>query len=512
MRTRPPATARVRARLAATLLVCGLVGGCTSLHEYIANGFKVGPNYTPPPAAVANEWIDAADKRVRSETDDLSLWWKVFNDPVLEDLIGSAYRQNLSLRAAGFRVLQARAQLAIDQGNLLPQVQKMTGDFSRYAFSEETANNILNVPGTRRYFSQWDYGFVLGWELDFWGKFRRAVEAGAANLDASVDNYDDVLVTLLADVATYYTQIRTTELRIKFAKDNAEIQRKTFKIAETRFKTGGGAKLDMVQAHSTLAQTEAQVPELEIALRQANNRLCILLGIPPEDLKSKLGPAPIPAAPPEVAVGIPADLLRRRPDVRRAERQAAAQCAEIGVAEAEFYPHIAIGGTIDYSAANFKDLFRATAFNGQVGPSFQWNILNYGRILNNVRLQDAHFQELVAAYQNTVLIANQDVENGLVTFLRAQERTKYQAEAVENQEEAVKLITTQYETGGVDFTRVTQIQQTLVEQQDTLAQARGEIALGLIQTYRALGGGWQVRGTDSAPPSPIDGAPDGHDK
>jgi NodT family efflux transporter outer membrane factor (OMF) lipoprotein len=516
MRSKPAATARVRVRLVAFLLLSGLVGGCTSLHEYIANGFKVGPNYAPPPAPVANEWIDAADKRVRSEADDLSQWWKLFNDPMLDDLIGYAYRQNLSLRAAGFRVLQARAQLAIDQANLLPQAQKMVGDFTRYGISEEIANSILNFQGTTRFFSQWDYGFILGWELDFWGRFRRAVEAGSASLDASVDNFDDVLVTLLGDVATYYTQIRTTELRIKYARDNVEIQRETFKLAEARFKAMAVDELDVDQARSTLAQTEAQIPELEIALRQANNRLCILLGIPPENLKSRLGPAPIPAAPPEVAVGIPADLLRRRPDVRRAERQAAAQSAEIGVAEAEFYPHIAIAGTIDYSAANFKDLFRATAFNGQVGPAFQWNILNYGRILNNVRVQDAHFEELVAVYQNTVLNASQDVENGLVTFLRAQERTKFQAESVEFAEKAVKIALTKYKAGTIDFTRVTQIQQTLVDQQDTLAQARGEIALGLIQTYRALGGGWQIRGTgcqrglpapETLPPPQLETAP-----
>ena len=214
-----------------------------------------------------------------------------------------------------------------------------------------------------------------------------------------------------------------------------------------------------------------------------------------EELKNKLAAAPIPTAPPEVAIGIPADLLRRRPDVRRAERHAAAQCAQIGVAEAEFYPHIAVSGTIQYSAQNFKDLFTGTALNGNVGPLFQWNILNYGRIRNNVRLQDAHFEELVAAYQNTVLRAGEDVENGLVTFLRAQERSRHQGESVDFAEKAVKIGLAKYKAGTLDFTRVTQIQQNLVQQQDTLAQARGEIALGLVQVYKALGGGWQLRCT-----------------
>ncbi len=200
-----------------------------------------------------------------------------------------------------------------------------------------------------------------------------------------------------------------------------------------------------------------------------------------------------------MAVGIPADLLRRRPDVRRAERQAAAQSAQIGIAEADFYPHISILGNIGYSAAEFKNLFTANAVTGSIGPSFQWNVLNYGRILNNVRLQDATFNELVVAYQNSVLNANREVEDGLVTFLRGQERTQFQKESVDFAEKAVKTVMAQYDAGVVDFTRVTQIQQNLVLQQDTLAQAQGEIALGLITVYRALGGGWQLRLTGCTP-------------
>jgi outer membrane protein TolC len=218
-----------------------------------------------------------------------------------------------------------------------------------------------------------------------------------------------------------------------------------------------------------------------------------LLGIPPQDLQARLGSGTIPTAPPEVAAGIPADLLRRRPDVRRAERQAAAQSAQIGIADAEFYPHISINGTIGVSAENFKDLFREKALAGTVGPGFTWNILNYGRIHNNVRLQDARFQELVTTYQNTVLSAAQDVENGLVTFLRANEREKKQKQSVDDETEAAKVALAQYEAGAIDVTTVTLLQQNLVGLEDTLAQAQGEIAMGLIQVYRALGGGWDLR-------------------
>jgi NodT family efflux transporter outer membrane factor (OMF) lipoprotein len=273
------------------------------------------------------------------------------------------------------------------------------------------------------------------------------------------------------------------------------LQRETLKIVEARFIAKTVTKLDLAQARSTLEQTEATIPQLETTLRVFNNELCTLLGIPPEELRAKLGLGPIPTAPADVAVGIPADLLRRRPDVRKAERQAAAQSAEIGVAEAEFYPHIAISGSIGYSAEHFKDLFTSPALMGSIGPAFQWNILNYGRILNGVHLQDAKLQELVASYQNTVLSAAQDVENGLVTFLDAQQRTKFQAASVKDAEEAVQIAVAQYKAGVVDFTRVTQLEQNLVTQQDTLAQAQGEIVTGLIQVYKALGGGWQIRET-----------------
>jgi NodT family efflux transporter outer membrane factor (OMF) lipoprotein len=466
------------------------LAGCTSLSEYVHNGFKVGPNYRTPPAPVAQNWIDADDKRLRNDSDDLSKWWGVFKDPVLDSLIGCAYRQNLSLRVAAFRVLEARAQMLIDVGNLFPQTQTITGDYTRNVISKK----IANVPGTlsKRFFDQWNYGFNLSWEIDFWGRLRRAVESDAASLDASVFNYDDVLVTLLGDVATNYVTYRTTEQRIKYAKENVVLQRKTLEIVEGQLKVGIVGELDVAQARSTLEQTEATIPEFEITLRLAANQLCILLGIPPQDLQARLGPGSIPTAPAEVAVGIPADLLRRRPDVRRAERQAAAQSAQIGIAEAEFYPHISVNGTIGYAAQYFKDLFTPQALTGSVGPSFTWNVLNYGRIYNNVRLQDARFQELVATYQNTVLSAARDVENGLVTFLRAQQRAKFQGASAADSKRAVTIALAQYESGVIDLTRVTLLQQNLVGLEDTLAQAQGEIATGLIQAYRGLGGGWEI--------------------
>jgi NodT family efflux transporter outer membrane factor (OMF) lipoprotein len=465
--------------------------GCTPLAEYVQNGFKVGPNYRKPDAAVASDWIDASDKRVRTDSDDLSKWWTVFNDPVLNDLICDAYNQNLTLREAGYRVLQARAQLGIAIGEIFPQSQAMTGDFFREASSGETGSK-------QRFFSRWDYGFTLSWELDFWGRFRRAVESNRANLQASVADYDDVLVTLLSDVASAYVLYRTTEERIKYATKNINIQTKVLEITKASFDAGKSTKIDVDQAESTLYATQAGIPELEITLRTANNQLCTLLGIPPEQLKARLGKALIPVAPVDVAVGIPADLLRRRPDVRRAERLAAAQCAQIGVAVSDFYPHITIDGTVDYQATRFKDLFSGRALSGSVGPSFRWDILQYGRLLNNVRLQDAHFLELVEAYKQSVLNANQETENGLVTFLKAQERFKLQKKSVDAGQEALDTVQKMY-PDKVDFTRVAQLLQNQVVLEDTLAQVQGEIATGLISVYKGLGGGWEIRCTGCTP-------------
>lgn len=475
----------------ASVVAIGLaLSGCTGPAEYIRNRFKVGPEYSPPPTPVAEQWIDAADARVRRDSADLSRWWTILKDPVLNSLIADAYSQNLSLREAGCRVLEARAELGIAAGLLFPQQQDAVGSYSRRAAS--LGSTSVPVFGSR-YSSLWTGAFNLAWEIDFWGRFRRAVAAADKQLDASVENYDQVLVTLLGDVATYYVQARVLETQIGLFRANARLQREILRIVEARFDAGRVSELDVDQAKSTLAQTEAQIPSLEISRRQATNRLCVLLGMPPSQLDERLGTSVIPEPPPEVIVGIPAELLSRRPDVRRAERTAASQSEQIGIAQADFYPYISISGTLGYSASEFSQLFRSRAFTGSVGPSFQWNILNYGRIANNVRLQDAVFQELVLSYQNTVLLAAEEVENGIVTYLKAQERAKLLDESVLNQEKAVKVVVAQYKVGTADFTRVAQIEQDLVTQQNQAAQAHGQIVTGLIQVYRALGGGWEIR-------------------
>jgi NodT family efflux transporter outer membrane factor (OMF) lipoprotein len=474
-------------RVGVLALLLSIAGGCTSLREYIGNGFKVGPNYCTPPAPVAEAWIDAADKRVRSDEDDLAGWWTIFGDPLLDRLMVTAYQENLTLRQAGYRIMAARARLGIATGEFFPQAQFADGSLQRIA------------AGTTN-FNQLNLGFASAWELDFWGRFRRAILAAEDTLDASVFDYDDVLVTLLSDVASSYVTIRTAQERIRLLSNLIELQEDVLAFIDERLAAGfaGVTELDRAQARSNLRQSLAQRDALEVILRTAQNQLCILLGRPATDITAMLASAPntsIPVTPEYVVVGIPADLLRRRPDVRRAERLAAAQAERIGIAETDWYPAISISGNLGWQAAELSQLFSPQNFNGSMGPSFRWNLLNYGRILNNVRLQDAQFRELVVAYQNLVLQADLEVENGIVTFLQAQDQTRNLAISVDEAYVALEVIAAQYQAGlaGVDFNRYAVIQQALVQQQDSWAQSRGQIAQGLIAVYRALGGGWQIR-------------------
>ena len=331
------------------------------------------------------------------------------------------------------------------------------------------------------------------WELDFWGRFRRAIEAADAELNASVEEYDDVLVTLLADVGTNYVEYRTLEKRLELARASVQLFGEMLQVPKARFQADESNRVAYDLAQANLAQAQALVASLEISQRQASNRLCILLGMTPRDLAKELGQMPIPQAPAEVAIGIPADLIRRRPDVRRAERQAAAQCAVIGIAESEFYPHISLTGSLGWSAEDLDDLFTKESFNGAAGPAFRWNILNYCRLRNDVRYQDARFQELVTAYQQTALRAAGEAEDAIVFFLKSQDRVKALDASAAAWRDGTSLLDTQYRGQMIDYTPVGYFAQNLLEQQDQATQAQGDVALALVEIYRAIGGGWQVR-------------------
>ena len=479
-------------------LLVFVFGGCT----------MVGPDYIKPSAPEPQEWLQSSDAKIESKAADFSKWWTVFDDPILNALVESAYRQNLTLQSTGIRILQARAQLGIAIGDQYPQTQQATGD----ATAERSSRNLPNAASAERFAYVYDVGFDVAWELDFWGKFRRAVQAGVADLQASIADYDDNLVFLTSEVARVYIALRTSEERLKVAYDNVRIQAESLRLAQAQFDAGAVTELDVFQSRALLRSTEATIPGFETDIRQAKNALAILLGKLPGEIDAMLsGPGRLPPMPAEIGAGIPAELLRRRPDIRLAERQLAAQSAQIGVAKADLYPSFSLFGSIGYTTAGstnppqsrnagLGELLKNNSFGYSVGPSITWNLFNYGRITNRIRVEDARFQQLAVDYENTVLQAVQEVEDAMIAFLRSQDQVAFLAGAVEAYSNAVNLSTRQYKEGDVDFQRVLDAQQNLVQQQDNLVTTTGDVGLNLISLYKALGGGWEMRaGKDFVP-------------
>jgi len=543
--------------------------GCSAVSEWVHNGFKVGPNYEPPPSPVPNQWIDTNDPKVRQGDPNLCAWWDVFDDPILTELLHDSYANNLTIRAAGLQILQAQIARFIAKSELLPQAQNAILGYTRNmasgtggspigpgasfgtALSPASTLSPVTAPSTpitgatptgtgtttstssfgvtgsatptgggaavTRFFNNMSTSLNASWELDFWGLFRRNLEAANASLDQSVNNYDEMMVLLLANVATQYVEIRTLQRRLELARGNVALQEPLVAAYKTRYMAGMlNAYPGYYQLLSNLENTRALIPQLEISLRQANNQLCILLGQPVHDLLGELGDGtvPDPADPKKrmvriprprdvsVVVGIPGEFLLRRPDVRAAEDQLKIQSAQIGIAVAEMLPHIGINGSIGLASNNFQRLFEGRSFTGGIGPTLTWNIFNYGRLLANVRFQNVQYRQFVATYQQAVLNANQDAENSLIAYLRTWDQAEHLQLSADAAVNLTNYLVTQYEGGylppGAADTAafITQLFTAVnfrVTQQDAAAQAEGNIALNLILLYRAMGGGWQIR-------------------
>lgn len=481
-------TSEVQIHWSATLIlaVTILVSGCMTL----------GPDFKAPTVDIEPDWLDAADPMISDQLPAHPEWWRIFNDPVLDKLIDTARSDNLTLRSAAVRILQARAQLGIATGSKYPQVQTTTGSAAAVKLSRNATDN---VPLLEDRFAAYSWDFNLTWEADLWGRYTRLIESASAQLDATVASYDGVMIALVAEVARTYVLIRTVEDQLELTRGNIRIQTESLRIADARFRFGAVTELDVEQAKTSLNNTEAQIPSLEITLRQLQNAMAVLLGRPPQDLSQLLGgPRPIPITPPEVAVGMPQDLIRRRPDIRVAEALLVAQGAQIGYAITDLYPAFFLGGTVGLSTTNIDgkdilDLFDGDSFSSKLFGGFQWNIFNYGRLKNNVRLQDAAFQQLLINYQNDVLVAQAEVDNAIISYLRSHDQARSLSIAADSAKRSVELATLQYEEGEIDFDRVLNTTNALLQQQNALAAAEGTIATSLIATYKALGGGWEVR-------------------
>lgn len=458
------------------------------------SGCAVGPRFQRPDVTLNESYSHSADSLLTSNAAPDTAWWRAFNDPTLDRLVQLAYHQNLPLQVAGLRVMEARAQLKGIAGRQYPQIQAAVGSVTAIGLSENAATSV----GIDKNFVDYQVGFDAAWEVDFWGKFRQDVQAQSASYFASEADYDNALVSLTAEVARTYALVRTYEVLLEQARRNVALQEEGLRIAQARHDAGATSELDVTQATTLLESTRASIPMLELSLGQTRNAMSTLLGQPTGSMEALLaGPPVIPVAPATVAIPVPASLLRRRPDIRSIEMSASAQCSRLGVASSELYPRLALFGTIGTQASGGTGsdgtLFGPGSMFYGFGPRLVWPILNYGRISNNVRVQDARLQQLLTEYRSTVIKAAQEVEDGMVGYLKAQEAAVFSQNAARGAQRSAELALVQYREGAVDFQRVLDAQRSLLQEENSLARTQSAIATNLISLFKALGGGWEIR-------------------
>jgi NodT family efflux transporter outer membrane factor (OMF) lipoprotein len=459
----------------------------------LAGCAAVGPDFTEPEAPVPDAWEIVQDSGLKATPYELIEWWEVFNDPVLNQLVDIAHQQNYSLELAGLRVLESRAQLGIAVGTQYPQQQLASGGVTRIGPSE-------NAGQGNTAFNQYDLGASLAWEMDFWGKFRRGIESADAALAASVASYDEAMVLVTAQVVSNYVTIRILEEQLRIAYENLKLQQRSYDIAEVLFRNGQDSELDVQQARTQLLGTQATVPDLKTQLSLAQNALNTLLGQSNGFVEKLIVDGPIPDVPEQIAIGIPADLLRRRPDLRQAELQAVAQNAQVGVATADLYPSIALSGSLgvvsisrDVGGGGSSDLFSSDSVSYSAGASFTWPVLNYGRIENNIRVQDARLQQAIVSYQQVALEAAQEVDDAMVSLAGAQAQKVILHDGALSALRSNDLSMLQYKEGFSGYQRVLDAQRALFSQQSRYVASQGQAVQSVVQLYKALGGGWEVR-------------------
>lgn len=471
-------------RLAGLLAVAVVVlAGCAT----------VGPDYTPPERRAPAGWQARGGDAWQPAPPDphtLARWWDTLGDPVVTRLVEEALSGNLDLKTAEARIREARALRGIQRAGLFPSV-----DASGTSLRQRTSEY-----GTTGRAAETDYyqaGFDAGWELDLFGGRRRAVEAAQADLEAALASRDQVRASLAAEVARNYVEVRTYQERLALVEANIRIQKATYDLNLSRFQAGLIDELPLQQSLYNLEHTRSQVSSLQTGLEAAQNRLAVLLSKNPGELSAVLSePAPIPVAPPSLAVGIPADALRRRPDVRQAERELAAATARIGEASADLYPKLRLVGTIGLESLLSGHLLEWASRFWSVGPAVSWNVFDAGAIRKNVEVRSARQQQALLNYENVILQALEEVENALTAFAKEQQRLERLEKAVEAARKAEIIARDRYQAGLVDFTDVLDTQRTLQSFQDEMAQSRGAVTTNLIRLYKALGGGW------TPPPTP----------
>jgi NodT family efflux transporter outer membrane factor (OMF) lipoprotein len=456
----------------------------------ILSGCKaVGPDYVMPETPVSASWHSQLEGGLSAEEMDkqtVASWWTTLNDPILTSLIDRAVAGNLDLKSALARVRQSRALRNIAGAGLFPTLNIGASDtFSR-------GRKDIGTGETNELYAA---NFDAGWELDIFGGVRRSVESATADLQARRENERDVLVSLLAEVALNYVEVRTYQARLASAQANLETQNETYQLTQWRNEAGLGDELAVQQALYNLVSTRSQIPSLRTGLEETINRIAVLLGEQPGRINEELtNPESIPVTPLSVAVGVPAEMLRRRPDVRQAERELASQTAQIGVAAAELYPRLSLDGSIGIEAGSLRNLLRNASSSDtwtlSGGPRVSWAIFDAGRIRQNIQVQSALQEQALIQYEAVILGALEDVENALVSYAQEQQRREDLREATQAAQKAAELARNKYEAGLTDFNNVLDTQRSVLSFQDQLAQSNGTVTTNLIRLYKALGGGW----------------------
>ena len=481
----------------------GIIPGVFCGTLFLLVGCTVGPDYKLPELdTVPDAWQNAAAADIADSSSVLTEWWTAFGDTLLDTLIVRAQVANLDVAQAIGRISEARAYHQIAGGDYYPPLG-FDGSFTRTEIGENTPLGGLAGPDGGNLSKNWNLGLGTNWEIDVFGRIRRTREATGARVQASIEDYRDVMVSLQAEVAATYTDVRTTQLRLEFARDNVASQRETMEIVIAREDAGLAPFLDVTRARSNLANTEATIPQLETALEIALNRLAILLGQPPGSLDEMAGDyGEIPRPDTDLVVSLPAELLRRRPDVRRSERELAAQTALIGVATADLYPSFSLGGAMTLQASQFGDLGKSGHFGWSLVPGVKWKLFAGGKLRGQIKAEEAKTVQLLAAYEKTVLNALAEVENALVGLKQEEIRRDLLQTAVEASQQSVELVQIQYVEGLIDFQSYLDAQRVLFEQQDLFASSRGQVFTNIINLNRALGGGWSL--DDPDPDRPVE--------
>jgi multidrug efflux system outer membrane protein len=470
-----------------------------------SSGCTVGPDYVRPESETPDAWHTAAVQGLAHGDAALQTWWQVFDDELLNDLVMRSAAGNLTLQEALWKVEEARALRGVTAGSRKPQVG-ISADASRSQPSDNGALGDFAPEDGFEAANLFATGVGASWELDVFGRIRRQVEAADATTQASVEAYRDVLVSLYAETALAYINVRTAQERLRIAYANVATQESTLQLTKDRFDAGLVSALDVAQAESNLANTYSLIPVIERSLNEGLNRLAVLLGENPGALHAELeDEVPIPHEPKEVAIGLPTELLRQRPDVRRAERLLAAQTATIGVATADLYPSFSLAGFLGLEALGIGDLASGDSVTWNIGLPVRWNIFSGGRIRSQIRAEEARANQLLARYEQTVLNALEESENAIVAYGKEAQRRESLAQAVDATQRSLDLVLTQYTAGITDFQNVLDTQRTLLVREDELAVAEGLVVGNLVRLYRAVGGGWDPEtAKPPVPPAPTE--------